>query len=149
MSAPLAELYLAPRHLDLRSLQLYMTSGRLQTLGMKVGLPALRAALSVGATQSAIRSIVTRVVPEPDPQEGGSRRFTILAEASAGRVQRNVVVTGADVYGLSAELLACGAMHMAEAGYDKTGVLAPVQAVDIDILTKELLDNDVSIEIHD
>nr|MBA2599957.1 saccharopine dehydrogenase NADP-binding domain-containing protein [Actinomycetota bacterium] len=149
VSAPLAELYLAPRHLDLRSLQLYMTSGRLQTLGMKVGLPVLSAALSVGPTQSAIRSVVKRVVPAPDPKEGGRRRFTILAEASSGRDRRNVVVTGADVYGLSAELLACGAMHMAEEGYDKTGVLAPVQAVDIDILQKELIDHGVLIEVHD
>ena len=148
VSAPLAELYLAPRHLDLRSLELYMTSGRLQTLGMKVGLPALRAALSSPAARNAIGSLIDRVVPPPDPSEGGRRRFTILAEARAGHERRNVVVTGADVYGLSAELLARGAMEMAREGYDKTGVLAPVQAVDIDILQKELIDHGVSIEVY-
>jgi short subunit dehydrogenase-like uncharacterized protein len=148
VSAPLAELYLAPRHLDLRTLELYMTSGRLQTLGMKVGLPALRMALSFPAARSAIGSLVNRVVAPPDPSEGGRRRFTILAEARSGRERRNVVITGADVYGLSAELLARGAMEMASDGYDKSGVLAPVQAVDIDILQKELIDHGVSIEVH-
>ena len=148
VSAPLAELYLAPRHLDLRSLELYMTSGRLQTLGMKVGLPALRVALASPAARHAIGSVIDRVVPSPDPNEGGHRRFTILAEARAGRERRNVAVTGADAYGLSAELLAHGAIEMARDGYDKTGVLAPVQAVDIDILQKELIDNGVSIEVY-
>ncbi len=39
-------------------------------------------------------------------------------------------------------------MTMAQPSYEATGVLAPVQAMGIDVLEKELLDNDAEITTY-
>ena len=52
------------------------------------------------------------------------------------------------MYGLTAQLLSAAAMRMAQPAYESTGVLAPVQAMGIDVLEKELLDNDVEITTY-
>ena len=74
--------------------------------------------------------------------------WTILAEARSGDRWRNVTIMGRDVYGLTAVLLASTAMKMAQEGYERSGVLAPVQAADVDWLEKRLLECDCSIETY-
>jgi sulfur carrier protein ThiS len=54
---------------------------------------------------------------------------------------------GRDLYGLTAELLATGAIAMADPGYEPTGVLAPVEAVPVERWRQELVRNGVSIEV--
>ena len=149
ISAPLAELYLAPRHLDLKGLKLFVTAGTPQRSALRLGLPVLRAALGVPPVRSAINAALRRVVPAPSPEQGARRRFTILAEARDADAWRNVAVSGADVYGLSAQLLAAGAMHMASTEYDRKGVVAPAQAIDVDVLQKELIDHGVAIDVYE
>ena len=146
VSVPLAELHLAPLHLQLRSLRLFATVGPMQRLGLRAGVPALHAAMAVGPLRRALEAVITLVVRDPDETTRARGRWTILAEARSGEEWRNVAITGADVYGLSAELLATAAVHMAQDDYAGTGVLAPVQAVDVDVLHKELLNHGASIE---
>lgn len=147
VSFPLAEGHLAPLHIDLNSLELYATVGRGQRLALKA-LPAARAALSTPVLRRGIEATLERTVRAP---EGDARKssWTILAEARSGGAARNVVLTGRDVYGLTAELLATAALHMSQDDYTETGVLSPVQAVGLDQLQKELLDNDVSTEVFE
>lgn len=134
---PLAEGRLAPLHLDLNSLELYITAGAPQELAMKYALPVLGPFLRAGATQS----LLERVLPSregPDEDRRRRSKWTILAEARSGRSWRNVAVTGTDPYGLTAELLAEAAVRMCEPDFAGKGVLSPVQAVGLERLEKVL-----------
>jgi hypothetical protein len=141
VSFPLGEGRLAPLHLDLSNLQLYVTVGNAQRLGLKT-LPALRAALRTPLAHSFLENVVGRFARPPAP----GHRWTILAEAQSGDARRSVALKGSDVYGLTAELLATAALRMCEADFNQKGVVSPVQAVGLDRLQKVLIDNDVSIE---
>ncbi len=144
VSLPFAEGHLAPLHLELRSLKTFGTVGSLQRLALPVMVPALKTLRAVPGSRWALE----RLLPSgkgPSERARARGRFTILAEARAATRWRNVVLQGADVYGLSAELLAAGALKMTDPGYSVTGVVAPVQAVGVDILEKELNNNGVAI----
>jgi short subunit dehydrogenase-like uncharacterized protein len=141
VSFPLAEGRLAPLHLDLADLQLYVTVGNAQRIGLKT-LPLLRAALRAPLGRNILESVFGRIANPPD----GTERWTLLAEAQSGENRRSVAIKGSDVYGLSAQLLAAGAERMCEPDFDQKGVVSPVQAVGLDRLQKVLIDNDVSIE---
>jgi short subunit dehydrogenase-like uncharacterized protein len=149
VSAPLAELHLAPRHLELRNLGVYATVGTAQRALLKTVWPVARTALSIPALRKATSEVAGRAVPAPTEGSARQKPWTILAEARVHDRWRNVAVTGRDVYGLSGELLAAAAMAMAEDGYDRTGVLAPTQAVDVDRLHKELVDQGVTIDVYE
>ena len=144
VSYPLAEGHLAPLHLDLNSLRLYGTASRVRALTFKA-LPAFNAALSLRPVRRVADAAIERFIPEP---EGPRRdaRWTILAEARSSRRRRNVVLTGSDVYGLTAELLSAGALHLARNGSEDVGVLAPVQAIGLDNLQKQLIEHGVTID---
>ena len=141
VSFPLAEGRLAPLHLDLSSLQLYVTVGNAQRLALK-SLPLLRAFLRTPLGPRVLEPLIERVAGSPAPEE----RWTILAEAQDGDTRRNVAIKGRDVYGLTAQLLATAAERMCEPDFDQAGVVSPVQAVGVDRLQKALIDNDASIE---
>ncbi|MGH2820700.1 MAG: saccharopine dehydrogenase family protein [Actinomycetota bacterium] len=148
VSAHLAESQLAPLHLDVRTVKTFMTTGYGRRLALRTSLPLLRGALGLPHGRRMLEELLGRMVRRPG--EGSSRgRWTILAEATSGDGRRNVVLSGRDPYGLSAELLAAGALHMADEGFDASGVLSPVQAVGLDELRRELENQGVSIEIFD
>ncbi|MGH2694573.1 MAG: saccharopine dehydrogenase family protein [Actinomycetota bacterium] len=145
-SFPLSVLEVAPLHLNLRSFETYVTTSSAQQAALKAALPLLRASLAIGPVERALKGVLGRV---PGPHvEARKKRWTILAEARGSNGFRNVVVQGADVYGLTAETLAAGAARMAEDGYDRSGVLSPVQAMDLDYLQKELINQGVSVETY-
>jgi short subunit dehydrogenase-like uncharacterized protein len=147
VSFPLAEGYLAPLHLELNSLQLYGTVGRGQTIGLKV-LPVLGPIANLGPVRSVLESLIEKTVKAPEG-EARNEAWTILAEARSGAQRRNVVLTGRDPYGLTAETLTTAALRMVEDDFDQTGVLSPVQAVGIDRLQKELIGHGVSIDTYE
>ena len=146
-SFPLSLLEVVPLHLDLRSLGTYVTISSAQRMALKATLPLLRASLAIGPIERMIKNVAGRV---PGPRrDARAKRWTILAEARGSNGFRNVVVQGADVYGLTAETLAAGAARMAQADFERSGVLAPVQAMDLDFLQKELVNQGITIETHD
>jgi short subunit dehydrogenase-like uncharacterized protein len=147
LSFPFAETHLAPLHLDLRSFRLFATVGHASRYALKA-LPALRAAYAFGPLKSGMEKIIEKTIEGP---EGNARdqRWTLLAEAKSGISRRNVVITGKDVYGLTAETLSTAAIRMTDPDFSATGVISPVQAVGLDELRKELEQHEVSIEIHE
>ena len=147
VSYPLAEGHLAPLHLDLHSLRIFGTAGPGLSLALRT-IPAVKPLLSFGPVRGALEAVIDRTVVGPEGKERNAP-WTILAEARMGRSRRNVVMTGRDPYGLTGETLAAAAMHMADDGYEETGVLSPVQAVGIDNLQKELIEHGVSIETYE
>ena len=145
---PLAEGRLAPLHLDLDSLSIFVTSGTLQRLGIEYGLPVMGKVLDTSWGQSLLEKGVSRL-PEGPNERQRRGKWTILAEATSGRSWRNVAIMGADVYGITAELLTAAAMRMTADDFEGAGVKAPVDAVGIDTLQKELIANDVSIDTYE
>ena len=149
ISFPLAEGRLAPLHLDLRTLKTFATTGTAQRLGIQIGLGAMQRALSADWGRWALEKALARLPEGPDEPTRRKSRWTILAEASSGRAWRNVALTGTDVYGLTAELLAGAALRMSDDAFSGTGVRAPVQAVGLDTLQKELIDWGVATETYE
>lgn len=135
---PLAIGHLAPLHLDLRTLKTFITVGSAERFGLKAVAPSLRMALKMPGGRSFLERLIERAPEGPDEQTRARSKFTILAEALSADGWRNVVVTGADPYGLTAETLAAAALRMTESEFDKTGVMAPVQAVGLELLQSEL-----------
>jgi short subunit dehydrogenase-like uncharacterized protein len=148
MGFPLAEGVLAPMHLDLKDLELYVTTGTVQELAARVGLPVLRLLNSTGIGERLMNAVMSRLPEGPD-EKGRQARWTILAEALAGDSWRNVAISGADVYGLTAEFLSAGATKMLEPSFDQKGVVSPVQAAGIETWQKEFSDNDVTVEVYE
>ena len=144
---PLAEGYLAPLHLDLRTLKLFVTTGSLQRLAMR-GLPALGALLRTPVGDKVADTVVRRLPEGPNEQQRRSR-WTILAEARSGPRWRNVTLTGADVYGLTAEFLTLGAITMSAEDYSESRVLSPVQAVGLETWQKEFIDQGVALDVYE
>jgi short subunit dehydrogenase-like uncharacterized protein len=146
-SFPLAIGHLAPLHLDLEAFGTYATVGSWERVGLKTLGPSLRLALAVPGGRALIERAIASG-PEGPTEDERARKFTILAEAVDGERWCNVAVTGADVYGLTAELLAAAALRMAESDYDGAGVMSPVQAAGLDFLQSELEKNGCEITTY-
>jgi short subunit dehydrogenase-like uncharacterized protein len=163
ISAPLAELELAPRHLRLRGLATYVAVGPLVDFGARHGLSSLASLLRWGPVRDALGAALTQALPGVggetvggDDEVGGDEDggttggwWTILAEARREAQWRNVTLMGRDLYGLSARLLASGAAALADPEFSASGVISPVQAAGRDFWHKELIDAGVSVETYE
>ena len=148
ISFPLAEGQLAPLHLDLRSLQTYVTVDFVLRNLTRVGAPLLR--LISGSTPGRrLIHAALDLMPEGPNEQQRRGRWTILAEARTDKTWRNVSITGEDVYGLTAEFLTTGAMSLSKQTEGRpTGVVSPVQALGIDRWQKEFVDRGVVVDIY-
>jgi short subunit dehydrogenase-like uncharacterized protein len=149
ISFPLAEGHLAPLHLNLRSLKLFLVAGLPGRIGLRLLSPALSVANGVPPIRNLVTAAMSRGSGGPDQHRRAGASWTILAEAVAGSHSRNVVMSGRDVYGLTAELLATGALEMARPEYGRTGVLAPVQAIPPERWQQELRDKNVTFAVYE
>jgi short subunit dehydrogenase-like uncharacterized protein len=122
-----------PRHVDVRTLRTVID------LRALLPLPAPAEGLSAGLLNAGGRAMETRLrgalgklvnrLPEgPEEDDRRAVRFTIVCEARAGTTTRRGVVRGSDVYGITAVMLAHGAIRMAAEDYAPRGALAPAQA---------------------
>ena len=148
VSFPFAEGHLGPLHLDMNSFRLFMMSSRGRRTSMRFGLPAMRVARATPARKLLDR-MVERAPEGPEESLRSRQKWTILGEARAQNGWRNVALTGTDPYGLTAELLATAALHMAADGYDKSGVLSPVGAVGLDVARDALTSYGANIQTWD
>lgn len=143
---PLAEGRLAPLHLDLQTLETYVTSDPIQATLIRFGLPLLKLGRNIGG-ERLMRAAIDRLPEGPNESQRKSK-WTILAEARSGDTWRNVALSGADVYGLTAQFLSTGALALAREGSDP-GVVSPVQAVGIQTWQKEFDQRGVSVETYE
>jgi short subunit dehydrogenase-like uncharacterized protein len=149
VSLPFAEGVLAPMHLELDSFELYGVVSRAQASAMRYTMPAVQQTLKLSPLQGLIGKVLDRRKPGPSDELRSAGRWTLLAEARAGDDWRNVALTGADIYGLTAETLACGALKLASEGHAGSGVMSPVQAMGLDTLQKELIDFGVDVQVYE
>ena len=145
---PFAIARLAPLHTDFARFQTFATVGRPQYTALKLARRPLQVVMATGWGRSAMDFAASRL--PAGPGEAARRKaWTVLAEAGAGQLKRNVVVTGRDIYGVSASFLAAGAEALLAEEFGAAGVLSPVQAVGLDRLRKEMIDLSVTIETHE
>lgn len=147
VSFPFAVGHLAPLHIPLRSFKLFATTTSARRIGLKLGAPAIRMMTAAPGGTGAIERLAGLLQRHegPDQRQRARSKWTILAEARSLPTWRNVTVTGADPYGLSAGLLASCAIEMAKPGYAGIGVVAPVQTVGLEFLEKQLTGQGVHI----
>lgn len=142
---PLAIGHLAPLHLKMNGFRTFSTADTLQRVGMRVAMPAISQLLRNDSVRRGLTKLIDRLPEGPNDGQRKGGRWTILAEAVSGDRWRNVALTGTDVYGLTGELLAAAAVRMSSPGYSEKGVLAPVQAVGLGELRRELEEFGVDI----
>ncbi len=126
---PSAEAVTLPSHVAVRDVTIWLAISR-QAAGIGPGImPALSGLLRTPLGWVAAQ-IIKRVAPLPDAKTRADNRFVIQVEARSGKEVRSQRMTGRDVYGLTAEIVAHAARVMTSEGYSKVGVLAPSQAFD-------------------
>jgi len=107
-----------PRHTDVREVRSYLRAPALaaRTAGLaRLAAPLLRRAAGVGPA---------------GPGDAGrtKSRFTVVAEATGTAGRGRAVLTGSDVYGLTALLIVRGAQALLAGEARGTGALAPAEA---------------------
>jgi short subunit dehydrogenase-like uncharacterized protein len=142
MSFPSGEVVSVPRHARAARVQSYIALGpdspwaRMLTRATQivgVAIPVLMRSPLVNFARS-------RVGANPRPpgdDERSASRFAIVAEASRRFERTRVAVSGSDIYGLTAEIVARGAQWIARER-PPSGVLAPAQAFDAEASLTEI-----------
>ena len=129
---PSGEQITIPRHVPTRQVRTLLTASTfaphprlaplLQLMARPTGL-ALRTPL-----KRALRAAVNRLPEGPDPATRASARYTIVCDVARGEQTRRGMLHGRDTYGVTAAMVAKGALIAADSGFSAGGALAPSQA---------------------
>jgi short subunit dehydrogenase-like uncharacterized protein len=130
---PAGEQITVPRHIRTRNVRTTMNasafaSERLAPLfaaAMRPAGLAMRTPL-----KRLAEAVISRLPEGPTAEQRGRMRWMIVCEAKGGEFERKGVISGRDVYGLTAAAVCRGAMIVAGRGFEARGVLAPSQAFD-------------------
>jgi len=94
-------------------------------------LPVLAGVANLPPVQAGIRRAVQRLPEGPDEARRARQEWMILVEVDPEEKGRHrLVVTGADPYGLTGEVLARAAARLAAGKHRAAGVLSPAEAFD-------------------
>jgi short subunit dehydrogenase-like uncharacterized protein len=91
---------------------------------------------------------IGRLPEGPTPEQRRGATFTIVCDARRGEEMRRGIVSGRDVYGLTAASITAGARIVAGSGFSGSGALAPSQAFDPKSFLGELDRFDVRWEVE-
>ncbi|MGA8218689.1 MAG: saccharopine dehydrogenase NADP-binding domain-containing protein [Solirubrobacterales bacterium] len=130
---PAGEQITVPRHVPTRNVRTAINAGdfssdrlaQLLTAMMRPAEIAMRTPL-----RSAVGALISRLPEGPTPEQREKVRWMIVCEAIRGEAKRKGVISGKDVYGLTAAAIARGAILASGRGFDAHGGLAPSQAFD-------------------
>ena len=92
-------------------------------------MPAIQLAMRTPLRRAG-ELVIDRLPEGPEEEARRATRFMIVCEVRKGGTRRRGVVTGSDVYGLTAFTTAHGALLAAAPGFERSGALAPSQAFD-------------------
>ena len=130
---PSGEQITVPRHVATRNVRTTLNAAAIaspklaagvQLLGRPMGL-ALRTPL-----KRALSAAISRLPEGPSSERTGQMRFMIVCDATRGEQRARGVISGRDVYGLTAPLVSKGGLIVAGRGFSAAGALAPAQAFD-------------------
>jgi short subunit dehydrogenase-like uncharacterized protein len=131
---PAGEQVTVPRHLSARNVTTTMNAGAFSSdaLGRLFSalIPPIGLALRSGTLRRALGAVISRLPEGPSPEQRERMRWMIVCEARRGEVQRRGIISGKDVYGLTAAAIRQAATIAAGRGFDARGALAPSQAFD-------------------
>ncbi len=131
---PSGEQVMVPRHIDTAGVRTSLSASavvpypRLEALTALAG--PMQLALRSRAARRVVEAGVARLPEGPDPDERRAARFVIVCEARAAGRRRRGVVSGSDVYGLTAWTTSEGALGCVAPGFESRGALAPAEAFD-------------------
>lgn len=149
---PSGEALTVPRHVDTRKVTSRITVETIAGTAKAAPLvPLMGPALALTLRSplgGMLEPLLARYPEGPSEDTRGASRFTIvaLAHGEDGRTRRGVV-TGGDVYGLTAVTAVHGAALMAEPGYDRAGVLSPASAYEPAAFLDALAEHGVAYEL--
>lgn len=146
-SFPLALCHLAPRHIECATFRTYVTTARAEAAAMKIALPVLAPVLRT-PLRGAVEGLINSLPEGPSDEARATGLWTILAEARSRAGWRNVAISGTDVYGLTAEMLAAGAVRMTGDDFRASGVLAPTEVFGTERAKEELLRLGVTFDVY-
>ena len=151
---PGGEIVTAPRHVATRSVRYRWAASAFAphpSLAAAVpwSFPVVRALLKTPLRDVA-ESQIDRLMPEgPPEEERRAGRWTIVAEASGVDGSRGrAVVSGSDMYGLTAVIAVRAAELLAAEGFSGSGVLAPAQAYDAEEFLRFLEPHGVAFRVE-
>jgi short subunit dehydrogenase-like uncharacterized protein len=130
---PAGEQITVPRHIPTRNVRANMNASAFSSERLAPVFAAM-----MRPTQLAMRTplkrlaeaLISRLPEGPTADQRERMRWMIVCEAKRGELERRGVISGKDVYGLTAAALCQGAMIAADRGFDARGALAPSQAFD-------------------
>jgi short subunit dehydrogenase-like uncharacterized protein len=129
---PGGEQITVPRHVEVGSVStMFSAATLLPSKRLAPAAPVLMPAVRLGMRtplRRALDTLIDRLPEGPEPEARRASRFMVSCEARAGAAHRRGVVTGEDVYGLTAATTVHGALLAAAPGYERRGALAPSQA---------------------
>ena len=132
ISFPAGEIVTIPRHVDVEDLAVSIASKTVAPSHWLEGaLPWLVPAASL-ALRTPLRALlqraVTRLPKGPSEEQRKAATFQIVIEAKGTQGKRRGVISGSDVYGLTAISCAHAAQLIVDPSFNRSGVLAPAQA---------------------
>ena len=132
MHYPSAEHITVPRHLSPRTVETGLTVASFApNSASQAVMPAVTKALGL-AMRTPLRRLMSRAIsamPEgADESARTAENFTIGCEVHSARRTARGILTGTDVYGLTAALISEGAIRAASGEIQASGALAPATA---------------------
>lgn len=148
---PSGEQITVPRHVPTRNVRVSMNASAFSSERMApVFAHTMRAAGLALKTplKRLARAAISRLPEGPTPEQREAMRWTIVCEAIRGEEERQGVISGKDVYGLTGAAIALGGIKAAGKGFDASGALAPSQAFDPKSFLADLDRFDVSWQVY-
>jgi short subunit dehydrogenase-like uncharacterized protein len=151
---PGGEVVTVPRHVDVRSIRLRWTASTFAphpALGRVVPLTMpLVGALLASPLGDLLDAGVDRLPEGPAEDARRASRWTIVAEAAGADGSRGrAVVSGGDLYGITAVIAVRAAELVAAADFSGAGVLAPAQAFDAEGFLRFLEPHGVEFRVEE
>ena len=148
---PSGEQITVPRHVDVDSVRTVIDLRALLGVGLgPLAAPLMTASGYAMGTplRGAAGRLIARLPEGPSERAREKAAFTIVCEARTATGTRTGVLRGHDVYGITARIIAEGAMRMLEAAFDRSGALAPAQAFEPEGFLASLAPYGISTEIE-
>jgi short subunit dehydrogenase-like uncharacterized protein len=133
ISFPAGEIISVPRHVHTRRVRCYLAVGTPALRALGPAARALGPLLGAAVRSPLGRALRRRVESGPPGPTDGQRKvadFAVVAEARRGFDTAFCAVTGTDVYGVTAEIIAYGVELVRDRPPRATGVLAPAELAD-------------------
>jgi short subunit dehydrogenase-like uncharacterized protein len=149
---PSGEQITVPRHLPTRNVRASMNAGAFSSERLApIFSAAVRPAGLAMRTplKRLAQAAISRLPEGQTPAQRERMRWAIVCEAKRGEVERKGVISGRDVYGLTAAAIVRGAAIAAGKGFDASGGLAPAEAFDPEEFLSGLERFDVRWQVSD